>query len=128
MANKTPNQQKSYVAGADLSAHQWKGVSLASLNTVGLQGATGFCVGVLQNTPRQGEAACVMQSGLTPVVADGTVAIAVGDPVGPNATGVFVKKTAATDPNVMGVAEEAATTAGAIIAVTLMPVQIPAAV
>lgn len=119
MANKTPNQQKSYVAGADLSTHQWKGVTLTSLNTVGLQGATGLCVGVLQNKPRQGEGAAVMQQGLTPVVADGTTPIAVGDPIGPNASGVFIKKVIGTDANILGFAEEAATTAGAIISVTL---------
>lgn len=120
MANKTPNQQKSYVAGVDLSTHQWKGVTLTSLNTVGLQGATGLCVGVLQNKPSQGQAACVMQQGLTPVVADGSgTAIAVGDPIGPNATGVFIKKVIGTDSNILGFAEEAATTAGAIISVTL---------
>lgn len=120
MANKTPNQQKSYAASADLSTHQWKGVAISGVGTVALQGATGICVGVLQNKPKSGEAATVMQSGLTPVVADGSgTAIAAGDAVGPNSSGVFIKKVVGTDPNVMGVAEEAATTAGAIISVSL---------
>jgi hypothetical protein len=120
VANKTPNQQKSYTAGVDLSTHQWKGVSLSGAGTIGLQGATGLCVGVLQNKPRSGEAATVMQSGLTPAYADGSgTAIAVGDAVGPNAVGVFIKKVVGTDPNVLGIAEEPATSAGAIISVSL---------
>lgn len=120
MANKTPNQQKSYTAGADLSTHQWKGVTITSMGTVGLQGATGLCVGVLQNKPLAGQGATVMEQGLTPVVADGSgTPIAAGDPIGPNATGVFIKKVIGTDSNILGFAQEAATTAGAIISVTL---------
>lgn len=120
MANKTGVQFKSYAAGADLSTHQWKGVALSGASTVGLQGATGICMGVLQNKPKLGEAAAVMQAGLTPVIADGSgTAIAVGDAVGPNASGVFIKKVVGTDPNVMGVAEEPCTVAGGVISVSL---------
>jgi hypothetical protein len=119
MATKIPGQMDSFLAGADLRTHQWKGVALSGLNTVGLQGATGICLGVLQNKPNTGEAATVMQSGRTPAYANGSgTAIAVGDMVGPDATGVFVKKAAAA-ANIVGIAQEACTIAGGIISVTL---------
>ena len=119
MATKIPVFEDSYVAGADLSTHQWKGVMLTSANTVGLQGATGQSLGVLQNKPRQGEAACVMHIGRSPAYADGSgTAIAVGDLVRPGTGGVFVKATAG-EANIIGVAEEACTIAGGIISITL---------
>lgn len=119
MATKQAVFEDSYIAGTDLSTHQWKGVTMSGANTVGLQGATGTCVGVLQNKPRQGEAARVMHIGRSPVYADGgTTPIAVGDLVRPNATGVFIKATAG-EANIVGVAQEAAVTAGAIISVLL---------
>ena len=119
MANKIPGHMDSFAAGADLRTAQWKGVTLSGLNTVILQGASGLCLGVLQNKPNTGESACVMQSGRTPVYANGSgTAIAVGDMVGPDTTGIFVKKAAAA-ANIVGIAQEACTVNGGIISVTL---------
>jgi hypothetical protein len=119
MATKMPVFEESFTAGADLSTHQWKGVMLTGAGTVGLQGAAGVCLGVLQNKPKQGEAACVMHIGRSPVYADGSgTAIAVGDLVRPNASGVFIKATAG-ETNIVGVAQEACTIAGGIISITL---------
>lgn len=120
MATKTPFMQQSFTAGADLSTHQWKAVMRTGANTVGLQGASGVCAGILQNEPRLGEAATVMQVGLSPAYADGSgTAIAVGDRLYPNASGVFLKAAVGTEANQVAVAEEACTIAGGIITVNL---------
>ena len=120
MALKRSGDMASYAAGADLRTHQWKGVALSGLQTVTLQGASGITLGVLQNKPNTGEAAAVMESGQTPVYADGSgTAIAVGDRLYVNATGVFLKAAVGTETNQIGVALEACTIAGGIISASL---------
>jgi hypothetical protein len=73
------------VAGADLSAAQYKFVKLNSSGQAVLCSAvTDRPIGVLQNNPTSGLEAEVTVSGGTKVVAGGTVAI--GNAVGTNAT------------------------------------------
>ena len=69
---------------------------------------------------RLGEAARVMKQGRSKAYADGSgTAIAVGDRVYPNASGVFLKAAVGTEANIMGVAEEACTIAGGLIDIDL---------
>lgn len=120
MSGKITAFDDSYTAGADLAAHQYKGLVLVSAGLVGLQDATGLALGVLQNKPRQGEAARVMHVGRTKVWADGSsVAIAVGDRLRPGTGGVFVKAPLGTEANIIGIAEEACTIAGGLIDMTM---------
>ena len=62
-------------AAADLSAKQYHFVVLASATTVNVASAiTNAPIGILQNTPESGEQAIVAISGISKVVADGTLA------------------------------------------------------
>jgi hypothetical protein len=67
---------------------------MGAANTVdACSAATDRAIGILQNTPKAGEAAAVLHSGRSYGRADGgTVAIAAGDLVGPAAGGKLVKK------------------------------------
>lgn len=120
MSGKITVFDDSYTAGADLSTHQYKGVILVSAGTVGLQDASALSLGVLQNTPRQGEAARVMHTGRTKALADGSgTAIAVGDRLRPGVGGVFVKAPLGTEANIIGIAEEPCTIATGLIDMTM---------
>lgn len=122
MSGKMTVYDDSYTAGVDLSTHQYKAVVRSGAGIVVLQGATGVCAGVLQDKPRLGEAARVMKEGRSKAFADGSgTAIAAGDRVYPNASGVFVKAAAGTEANQIGVAEEACTIAGGLIDIQLKP-------
>ena len=62
-------------AAADLSAKQYHFVVLASATTVNVATAsTNAPIGILQNTPEAGQQAIVAISGVSKVVADGTLA------------------------------------------------------
>ena len=62
-------------AGADLSGKQYHFVSLASATTVNVCTAiTNSPIGILQNDPTSGQSAVVRISGVSKVVADGTLA------------------------------------------------------
>jgi hypothetical protein len=63
-----------FTAGADLSTHQFKFVEVdnATGRVTLVNGATDRPIGVLQNTPKSGEAADVLIAGGTKVVAGGT--------------------------------------------------------
>ena len=64
-------------AGADLSAKQYHFVVLASATTVNVATAiTNAPIGILQNNPTSGQQAIVQISGISKVVADGTLAAA----------------------------------------------------
>jgi hypothetical protein len=64
-------------AGADLSAKQYHFVVLASATTVNVATAiTNAPIGILQNNPTSGQQAIVAISGVSKVVADGTLAAA----------------------------------------------------
>ena len=110
----------SYLAGADLSAKQFYAVELTAANTVNVcSAAADRAVGILQNTPRANEAAAICHSGRTYARADGaSVAIAVGDLVGPAAGGKLIKKTTA-DFSTLGTALTAAAADDLIIEVLL---------
>jgi hypothetical protein len=112
---------ESFPASADLSALQFNAVSLGSTGVAAIAAATTRAIGVLQNIPKSGEAATVRMLGTTKAVADGSgTAIAAGDYVGPNASGVMVKK-ATADFNVAGIALDASTAATTVIRVFLTP-------
>jgi hypothetical protein len=110
----------SYRAGADLRNHQWKAVELTAANTVNLtNAATDKAIGILQEKPNTGEVCEVMHMGRSFAVADGSgTAIAVGDWVGANASGVLVKKETA-DFATLGIALVAASAANVVIEVLL---------
>ena len=66
-----------FTAAADLSAKQYHFVVLASATTVNVATAiTNAPIGILQNTPESGQQAIVRISGVSKVVADGTLAAA----------------------------------------------------
>lgn len=113
---------ESYKAGADLRTHQYKVMELTADNTVTLANAAadrGF--GILQNKPNTNEAAEVMHLGRSHAMVDGSgTAIAVGDFLGPNSSGVLVKK-ATDDYSICAQAMNAATAANVIIDVNLFP-------
>ena len=59
-----------FVAGADLTDHQFKVVTITAENTVGLCGNTDVPIGILQNAPDDGEQCQIMVSGLSKVILD----------------------------------------------------------
>lgn len=116
-----PVYDESFKAAADLSAKQYFLVELTAEDTVGLiNAATDRVIGVLQNKPKLDEAAQVRILGISKVVSDGTTAIAVGDYVGPNASGKAIKK-ATADNVVAGIALKASDADGDVIPVLLTP-------
>lgn len=102
MAHNGQQTRETYVAGADLSAAQFRFVT-AGASGVTLTGAGEAADGVLLNDPVSGGAATVVVVGRTVVEAGGT--IAAGALVASNATGEAV--TAATGNIVLGKAAEA---------------------
>ena len=84
------------IAGADLSAAQYKFVKMSADNTVVLcSGATDAPIGVLQNNPISGAEASVLVVGGTKLVAG--AAIAAGIKIGTSSTGKADAKVAGTD-------------------------------
>lgn len=80
-----------FEAAADLSTKQYYAVKLDASGQIALCDTAGEkCFGVLQDKPAAADRECsVAVSGVTKAVAG--AAIAIGDPVGPNAAGKFVK-------------------------------------
>ena len=76
MAYESPGTDiGTFTAAADLSAKQYHFVVLASATTVNVATAiTNAPIGILQNDPESGEQAVVRISGVSKVVADGTLA------------------------------------------------------
>jgi hypothetical protein len=111
-------------ANSDLSAKQ--GYSLTFAGSSGdivdvIASATARFVGVLMNDPKSGDTAEVLYLGQATAVADGSgTAIAAGDLVGPNSSGVMVKK-ATADYNVAGTSRDACSISGGVIRVLLTP-------
>lgn len=119
MAGQSANVwDESFKANADLSAKQFQPVKLTAQNVVDVaSAATDRCVGILQNKPKANNAAVVRMLGKSKGLADGSgTAIAVGDLLGPNGSGVLVKK-ATADYNVTCIANEACTVANVNIEV-----------
>ncbi len=115
-------QDEPFEANADLSAKQFYPVKLATGTKVDACSAvTDRVIGVLRSKPKAGEVADVRIHGIAKVVSDGSgTAIAVGDYVGVNAAGKAVKVTTPDRP-VFGIALEASSADGTIIAVQLTP-------
>ena len=112
---------RSYKAEQDLSNSQYRIVELSGTDQVDTcDNAADYPFGVLQNDPLAGEAATVRHLGVSKVVSDGTAngGISVGSPVGTDAQGRAVRKSANNDV-VLGRALDASSVAGAIIRVLM---------
>jgi hypothetical protein len=105
---------QTFTAENDLRTKQFYIVELSGDNQIDVaDAATDRGLGVLHNKPNSGEAAAVMtlQGARTPAAMDGTTDIAANDLLGPNSSGVLVKK-ATADYSVCAIACEACTTNG----------------
>jgi len=109
------------VAGADLSAAQFKVVKLASTAGKVVLAASSVLTQafVLQNNPEEGEAAEVAYQGIVKVMA-GTSNLAIGEIVGVTSTSTVID-TATDNRLVIGKALEASTAVGDIVSVVLIP-------
>lgn len=116
---------ESFTAAADLSSNQFYPVAYTAVDTVGLiANAETRAIGILQNTPKAGDVALVRMLGYAKAVFDGSSTnIGPGDLVGPNASGVLVKKTTA-DYNILGMAMDAVTAADIVGRVMLLPLNV----
>jgi hypothetical protein len=103
MATMLSRDTRTFVAGSDLTAAQFKFVSLAADGQVDVTAAAGGnAIGILSNNPDVGQAATVTVSGGYMVEAGGT--ITAGDQVQSSATGTALL--AATSDVVLGYALE----------------------
>lgn len=105
------------VAGADLSAKQYKAVKFASTagEVIAATAVGGANIGILLNDPADGEAAEIAGAGsIVPAVA-ATSTIAQGNYVAPNSTGLIN-----TSVQKFGIALEASGAAGDIITVQVL--------
>ncbi|MGE5619544.1 MAG: capsid cement protein [Sphingomonadaceae bacterium] len=132
MAYEDAGKQISLLAAANLSANQYHAVKIDGNGKVALAGAGEPAIGILQNKPAAGQAATVMVSGISKMVAG--AAIDEGDLIAVDASGkakAAVKgKTdtsdagAAADPligsHVIGVAVTPAGADGVIFSVLLL--------
>lgn len=112
MATFENYQTKTYVAGSDLSSHQFGFVALASDGEVDACGDGATAVGVLLNDPAAGGAATVAYSGRVLVECGGTVTN--GGEVASDSAGLCVDAT--SSDVILGYAREAGVT-GQIIAI-----------
>jgi len=117
---RNPIWNDSFKAGADLRTKQGYCVEQSAANTITVcNAATDRMIGILVNKPNTNEAANVTLIGREEAVSDGSgTAIAVGDFVGPNASGKLVKKETA-DYRTCGVALSASSADGTVIDVAL---------
>lgn len=109
-------------AAADLSAKQYYIVKLASATTINVSDSAAAAYGVLQDKPKSGEHGLVAvagSGGITRVISDGSgTAIAAGDFIKSHTNGKAIK--AGTDKDrAIGMALEASSADGTIIAVDL---------
>ena len=112
-AFEVPGFKYTRLTAADLSTHQYKFVDIDATGKVNLPGAGGRALAVLQGKPGSGQAAELMFSGISKVVAGG--AITAGDGLKVDASGRVV--TAGADPDVVGIALMAASGANIVISV-----------
>lgn len=110
MAYEEALQTITLVAAADLSAHQYKFVSVDSSGTVNLTGNDAKADGVLMNKPKSGEAGTVAIAGVAKVKCG--AAVTRGGNVASGANGAA--KNAATASEVLGVALETGASGRAI--------------
>lgn len=116
MATKENTQSITLLAGADLSAAQFRFVATNSSGAAVLAGAGAMANGAVQNDPENGQAALVDISGVTKVEAAG--AITTGALVASDATGKAVAAT--TGDYALGTAMETGA-ADRIISVLFQP-------
>lgn len=103
-------------ASADNSGNQFRYAKVSGSGTATVTAAPADVVlGVIQNKPKAGEAVDVMVTGISKVVAG--AAVAAGAEVGSDAQGRAIA--AATGARAFGIALEAASAAGQLIAVSL---------
>jgi len=103
MATMLSRDTRTFVAGSDLTAAQFKFVSLAADGQVDVTAsAGGNAIGILSNNPNVGQAATVTVTGGYMVEAGGT--ITAGDQIQSSATGTALL--AATSDVVLGYALE----------------------
>jgi hypothetical protein len=96
MAAIKPDFQDTYTASSDLSTKQYRFVKLSGDRRCTVcAAATDKPIGVLQDTPVAEGSGLVMNSGVTKVVAGGT--LAAGDLVGTDANGAAVPVVPGTD-------------------------------
>jgi len=103
------------IAAADLRTHQYKFVNIDATGKAALAGAGTRAVGVQQGKANTNEAVEICHDGISKVVAG--AAVTAGDEVMSNATGQAITATATNQR--LGVALEAASGAGILIAVLL---------
>jgi len=108
---------RSYPAGADLSALQYTFVKMSGTTVIAPTAATDKVVGVLLNKPTSGRAATVAITGVVKVVA--SKAIAAGVPIYITASGQATDTQAANVA--VGISETASSGAGTIVSVLLKP-------
>lgn len=101
MAYEIPLQKLTLVAGANLTANQYRAVVVNNTGKAALAGAGSRVVGVLQNKPDNGQAAEIMVLGVTKAIYGGTVTA--GAALESNASGQLV---AQTTGQVVGIALE----------------------
>ena len=116
MAVMQSRNNRSYNAGGDLSAAQFKFVKVSGANVVVAATLGEVCLGVLLNNPAQNQEATVCIDGKV-MVKVGAVAIAAGAVVGTDANALAI--TAAAGKTIMGYATEAGA-AGQIIAIEMI--------
>jgi hypothetical protein len=107
------------LAGADLSAAQFRVVKLASTagEVVLATANTDNAVGILQNNPTAGEAAEVAYLGISKAIASADVTA--GEFVTANSTGQVTNINSTAGSTIVGQALEASAVAGSIISVRL---------
>jgi hypothetical protein len=108
-------------AGADLSSSQYTFVKISGTSAIAVAAATDVPLGVVVNTPKSGQTAEVVVSGIVKLKA--SAAITAGAKVGTTATGTAVSLASGTDTTkfICGMALTAAAAAGDIITVLLVP-------
>lgn len=115
MAYEVPGRQVTKLAAADLRTSQYRFVVLNGSGRAALPALGARAVGVLQNMPNNGEAATIMEEGISKVVA--AAAIAAGANVTTAADGRAAVP--AVGNAILGIAQTAAGGAGEIISVQL---------
>ena len=117
MLGEKPVAFVSFEAGEDLSAKQYRFVTLSSGKAIMPTAITDKCIGILQNNPVEGETALIMVYGVSKVSAD--AGITALDNVGTSTDGQGQK--AVSTNLVFARALETASGANEIISVLLTP-------
>lgn len=108
------------LAGADLSAYQFRPVKLASTagEVVAATAVTDIVIGILQNDPTDGQAASIAGVGSITLAKAGTSVLTAGAMLTVNSTGL--RPTTTDNTAVCGRAITAASAAGDLIQITVL--------